>query len=190
MPKQPQNPVSEQLQIYRQNSNAVRKRKYRDNADYRERCKARAVAYKARNAPERETCQANLSILSTIGTPRYIEGIETQEPILTFSYPEIAVAVGDFTEVAMRKWIADGRFPKPIYRERRRVSVGPTKKLYTERQVRNILTVLSVHQREKRKLTKKDTVIISALHRCMVPYESPSSSPSSQSSSARIAPTP
>lgn len=114
--------IAAQQAIYAERHNAKRRAKYREDADYRaiQRRLARETRRRLSGKTEQQCrekadqCSAAMRDLRRIGARRqvYVSG-EVIGSDVTLTIPEMAKALGLRSAIAVREWIADGRFPSP-----------------------------------------------------------------------------
>lgn len=167
MPKLPNKPLDEKTRRYLDNSNDVRRKRYEADPDYRRERQAAARERQKKlrgSALPAVSCSPNLSKLDSIGRVREVQG--SPAPILTFTYEEMAEAMGGYTACCFRRWVTEGRFPDGAYQESRHSKTGPAPKLYSVEHVVRLIRVMSKHQETRRNLCAQDTETIQALFSC------------------------
>jgi hypothetical protein len=129
--------------------NEVRREMYASDADYRaSRMEESRARYRQEHGVFEKDCRENLDALDSIGSMRLIKLGKKQLNILTFNNRELAEALG-YSLVQVYRWQNDGRLPKPrtaLSYEEGLKGRFMCSEVYTEDEVKAIMSVLGEHQ--------------------------------------------
>lgn len=165
MPKLPEKKISEKTRELWDHVNDTKRHKYWTDDTYRENMKARARRRwtKLVSAPkDLRDCSQNLPHLQKLGSVNQVVGYGYQ--VITFNPYELGRAIGGYSEVCIRRWIKEGKFPAPVIKAYAPDKTGPSPLVYTEPQVRAFIEIMAKHQKYKRSLSQTDTETIKAFH--------------------------
>lgn len=149
---------------------STRKQRYRSDADYRDKVRD-AARERAREGakPDRmkADCRLNRQNLGSIGGKRAVETAGGPLNMLTFSLEEAAFAL-NYSPSGMRKMIARGVIPKPVYTAKVKV-VGEQRErtyalqVYTRGEVLALMNIIGHHYVEIGRLLDTHTDVIQKL---------------------------
>lgn len=146
---------------YQTDSNARRRTKYHRDPSYREKAiKGSRKTYRDHYAVEVKNCAGNEHRLAEFGTVRKVRINGEVEHRLTFDAEQVGAVLGGYHPVAVRRWIAEGKFPAPALSEFKN-GVGARARVYTDAQVAAFVVAMAAHQQEKQNIYDTDTDLIS-----------------------------
>lgn len=146
-------------------SNETRRNQYRKEPAYRDKTmKAAREHYRENSAQDVKGCAENLDKLDTMGTVRRVQLGAQCVNIVSFTIDELAIAIGGYHPVVVRRWIRDGMFPEPAFREQKEIPQrGAKAHVYTLNQVRAFVTAFAEQQKEKQNFYATDREFIATL---------------------------
>lgn len=152
-----------QKRMWADNHNAARRKKYRDDAQYRDKVVSRQQAmYRSDKNIKFLDCRENIPILNSFGEVRELLGGGRE---MTFTFKEAANALGGYTIQIVRGWARNGQLPAPIESAEvelttARRSYTKDQEVYTYHQMIAIMSVLGEFQTQRRYFRQTDTEVI------------------------------
>lgn len=156
--------VEEQKARYRKNHNDARRRKYAEDAAYRQTIHAaNRMRYRTETDSGVRDCATPEKLLK-IAKQRTLEledGSEARE--LCLDNAEMAEALGGYHPFVFHRWQRSGRFPRPIVWSKPNGSRDVKRGVFLLEQATQLLDIVREHQKRKFYLTKVDQGVITAL---------------------------
>ena len=148
--------MERELQKQRWNAAAIKRRRIRRDEDpeYRAQHAAQSRDYfRQKYGVDPSTfrdCRKNFDRLDEIGSERTI----SQEPLLTFTIDEVAVAFGDYNPVIIKRWIKKGQIPAP------ELETDDGFEVYLDSEIEAIIPILGEQQSQTKYFRADHTDVI------------------------------